>query len=64
MSREAASEWASARHVEAAPDPVIEEALDVLALIDGRHVDHNGTPLDYMYDFTELSSLRDALAGR
>ena len=62
MSREAASAWASERHLQVAADPVVEEALDLLALIDTRHVSEQGQPLDYMYDFAELSAARQALA--
>jgi hypothetical protein len=62
MSREAASAWASERHVQVAEDPVVEEVLDILTLIDARHVSEQGQPLDYMYDFAELSRARQALA--
>jgi len=62
MSREEASAWAGARHVQAVKDPEVEEALDILTLIDARHVDDDGHPQDYMYDLTELSTARAALA--
>ena len=62
MSREAASAWASERHVHVAADPVVEEALDILAILDARHVSDQGQPLEYMYDFAELSAARQALA--
>lgn len=63
VSREEASAWAGARHVQVAEDSVVEEALDILTLIDARHVDDDGHVLDYMYDFTELSAARVVLAS-
>ena len=42
---------------------MVEEALDILTLIDTRHVDDDGHVLDYMYDFAELSAMRAALAS-
>ena len=63
LSREAASDWATEHHVEVAADPVVEEALDILALIDARHVSGDGRVLDYMYDFADLSLAREALAS-
>lgn len=63
LSREEVSAWAGARHVQVADDPVVEEALDILTLIDARNVDDEGRVLDYMYDFTELSASRAALAS-
>jgi hypothetical protein len=61
MSREAASAWAVKRHMEVAPDPIVEEALDILALIDARHVSDQGQLQHYMYDFDEVSAARHAL---
>lgn len=61
ISREEASLWAGALHVVEAADPVIEKALDILTLIDGRHIDEAGRPMDYLYDFEELVSVRRVL---
>ncbi len=58
LSREDASAWAAARHIETSPDVVIEDALDVLALIDARHSPTRG---DYLYDFREITEAREAL---
>jgi hypothetical protein len=61
LSREEVSAWASERHVEPAEDPLVEEALDILALIDARHVSAEGQPLGYMYDLSEVAAARQAL---
>lgn len=61
LSREAASAWASERHLEVHPDPAVEEALDVLTLIDAREVSDALQPLHYLYDLEEVSAVRDAL---
>lgn len=61
MSREAASSWAAGRHTAPSTDPAVEEALDVLALIDARHVNAQGQPMNYMYDFAEVSQARESL---
>ena len=60
LSREAASAWACELHLVQAADPIVEEALDVLSLIDARHV-REDRPLNYMYDFDELRKVRRAL---
>jgi len=61
ISREEASAWAGDRHFQAAPDLAVEEALDVLTLIDARHVAGDGRPLGYLYDFAEIAASREAL---
>lgn len=63
LTREAAALWAGRRHVEPMADPLLEEALDILTLIDGRHTSDDGQPLGYMYDFRELEALRPSLVG-
>ncbi len=61
LSREAASLWAGKRHVEPSSDPAIEEALDILTLIDAPHVDSHGQPMDYMYDLGEVEDAQESL---
>lgn len=63
MGREVVAAWASARHVEIASDPLVEETLDILALIDARHVREDGQPSDYMYDLAEVLVVRAQLTG-
>ncbi len=58
LSREEASLWAGKLHIERSPDLDIEEALDVLTLIDARH---SPEPGDYLYDFSEVRVAREAL---
>jgi hypothetical protein len=58
LSREEASAWAAARHIERSPDLAVEEALDVLTLVDARHSPEQG---DYLYDLSEVSIARKAL---
>jgi hypothetical protein len=61
ITREEASLWAGVLHVEESEDPVVEEALDILTLIDGREVDAEGNPTGFLFDFKELESIRRAL---
>lgn len=61
LSREEVADWAAERHVSVAEDPAIEEALDLLALIDARHVSDEGVPMNYMYDFVEILAVREVL---
>lgn len=58
MSREEAALWAGKLHIKRSPDLDIEEALDVLTLIDARH---SSGPGAYLYDFSEVRVAREAL---
>jgi hypothetical protein len=58
VTRESVASWAIARHSEQHPDPDVEEALDVLALIDARH----GPGLNYLFDYREVDSARASLS--
>ena len=58
LTREAASAWAGPRHVEQQPDEAVEEALDVLTLIDARHFKDEG---DYLYGLDLVAEAREAL---
>jgi len=58
LSREQASEWAAERHVEVSPDRLVEDALDVLVLIDACHTPGRA---DYLYDYREVTEAREAL---
>ena len=63
LSREAAAVWASERHIAPMGDPLVEDVLDALSLIDARHVSNGGEPLHYLYDFAEIEAMRSDLAG-
>jgi hypothetical protein len=61
LTREAAALWAGKRHVEEMADPVVEEALDLLTLIDGPQIDSDMKPVGYLFDFTDLEVVRLSL---
>ena len=61
LTREDASLWAGSLHVEESPDPLVEEALDLLTLIDGWQTDAEGDRTGYLYDFDDLATIRDLL---
>jgi hypothetical protein len=61
LTREAASQWAASHHIEVMDDASLEEALDVLVLIDARHTSDDGVPLNYLYDLSEIATSRAAL---
>lgn len=61
ITREAASLWASKRHVEEMADPLVEEALDIVTLIDGRHISSDGELAGYLYDLEEVEAIRSSL---
>lgn len=61
LTREEASLWAGKRHVEEMADPLVEEALDIVTLIDGRHISSDGELAAYLYDFQEVEAIRASL---
>lgn len=57
ISRESASLWAAARWADDARDPVVQECMEALVLIDARHVHPAGVPMDYLYELEGLAGL-------
>lgn len=51
LTREDASLWAGPLHLQESSDPLIEEALDLLTLIDAWQMDAEGHWTGYLYDF-------------
>jgi hypothetical protein len=38
-------------------DPLVEETLDILTLIDARHLSAERQPAGYLYDYEELKAV-------
>ncbi len=63
LSREDASRWAGALHVEESPDSLVEEALDLLTLVDAWQINEEGNRTGYLYDFDGLATIREILGA-
>jgi hypothetical protein len=63
LTREEASRWAGPIHVDESPDSLIEDALDLLTLIDAWQTDAEGIRTGYLYDLRELARMRDVLVA-
>lgn len=61
MTREEASRWAATPLLGELPDPVIEEVLDLLVIMDGWQIDQDGQKAGYLYDFSDIIALRPTL---
>lgn len=58
-----ASRWAGPLHVEESPDSLVEEALDLLTLVDAWQIDEEGNRTGYLYDFDDLATSRELLVA-
>ncbi len=63
LTREDASRWAGPLHVEESPDSLVEEALDLLTLVDAWQIDAEGNRTGYLYDFDDLATIRELLVA-
>ena len=61
LTREDASLWAGPLHILEAPDPLVEEALDLLTLTDAWQMDAGGKRTGYLFGFDDIVAIRALL---